>query len=113
MSLRFDPKPAGVRNRGAALECALAALITELGRMSPRAPDPCAPAGRQEIRVSVAPERGALTIVVDTSVERPRWVPGWRVSLARVLVSQLGGTLEPLARGASGKTGFALRFRFR
>jgi hypothetical protein len=29
VSLRIEPKPAGVRNRGVAIECALAALITE------------------------------------------------------------------------------------
>ena len=112
-SIRFDPKPAGVRNRGASLECALAALITELGRLPPRMPDPFGPPARQEIRVSVSPQRGALTIFVETVGDRTRTVPGWRISLARVLVAQLGGTLEPLDSAAVGKTGFAVRFRFK
>ena len=112
-SVRFEPKPAGVRNRGASLECALAALITELGRLPPRMPDPFGPAPRQEIRVSVSPQRGALTIFVETSTEHSRAVPGWRVALARILVAQLGGTLEPLDGLATGQLGFAIRFRFK
>lgn len=112
-SLRFEPKPAGVRNRGASLECALAALITELGRLSPRVSEPFGPAPRQEIRISVSPQRGALTIFVETSAERSRAVPGWRIALARILVAHVGGTLEPLDGAASGQTGFAVRFRFK
>lgn len=112
-SVRFEPKPAGVRNRGASLECALAALITELGRMPVRAADPFGPPPRQEIRVSVSPQRGALTIFIETGAERPRTVPGWRVALARVLILQLGGTLEPLEGPATAQAGFAIRFRFK
>jgi len=112
-TLRFEPQPAGVRNRGASLECALAALITELGRLPPRTTDPFEPSPRQEIRVSVSPQRGALSIFVATGAERSRAAPGWRVSLARVLVAQLGGTLEPLDGAATGQTGFAIRFRFK
>jgi len=112
-SVRFESKPAGVRNRGASLECALAALITELGRLPPRMADPFGPVPRQEIRVSVSPQRGALTIFVETTAERSRAVPGWRVALARVLVAQLGGALEPLDGAATGQIGFAIRFRFK
>ena len=112
-SLRFEPKPAGVRNRGASLECALAALITELGRLPPRVSEPFEPAPRQEIRVSVSPQRGALTIFVETGAERSRAAPGWRVALARILVAHVGGTLEPLEGAASGHAGFAVRFRFK
>lgn len=109
--VRFEPKPAGVRNRGAALECALAALITELGRLSPRASDPFGPPGQSEIRVWVAPVRGALTIFVETSAQHPR-SPGWRVTLAKLLVGQLGGALESLD-GSNGHAGFSVRFRFK
>lgn len=112
-TVRFEPKPAGVRNRGASLECALAALITELGRLPPRRSDPFEATARQEIRVSVSPQRGALTIFVETGAERSRAAPGWRVSLARILVAQLGGTLEPLDPAGAGQTGFAIRFRFK
>ncbi|HEY4184322.1 MAG TPA: hypothetical protein VGP07_04600 [Polyangia bacterium] len=123
-SVRFETKPAGVRNRGASLECALAALITELGRLPPRADEsfdaiadstgvPGYTAGRIEVRVSVSPQRGALTIHVEANAERPRAAVGWRVSLAKVLLGQLGGTLEPLEGAPTGPTGFAVRFRFK
>ena len=113
VSLRLEAKPAGVRNRGASLECALAALITELGRMPPQLADPFGPPPRQEIHISVAPQRGALTIFVETAGDRSRAAPGWRVSLARILVAQLGGTLDPIDGAATGQTGFAVRFRFK
>ena len=112
-TVTFEPKPAGVRNRGASLECALAALITDLGRLPPRLSDPFGRPERQEIRVSVAPQRGALGIFVETAGERSRTAPGWRVSLARVLVAHLGGTLEPLDGAATGQVGYAIRFRFK
>lgn len=118
--VRFEPKPAGVRNRGAALECALAALITELGRLPPpprhqpyalSANDPFGPSGLVDIRVWVSPQRGALTIYVETTAQRSP-CPGWRVSLAKILVAQLGGALEALD-SSNGQTGFSVRFRFK
>jgi hypothetical protein len=110
----FEARPGGVRNRGAAVECALAALITELGRLPPvRAPESFGPPGRVDIRVFATPQRGSLAIHVEGNVEKSRTAAGWRVALARVLLGQVGGTLEPDAGIPGGHAGFVIRFRFK
>ncbi|HEY8926426.1 MAG TPA: hypothetical protein VIU64_18720 [Polyangia bacterium] len=115
--LFFEPRPGGVRNRGAALECALAALLTELGRLPPvRTPDAYGPPGRVDIRVYTTPQRGSLSIHIESNVEKPRSPGGWRVALARVLLGQVGATLEAPANTADtadSHAGFIVRFRFK
>lgn len=113
VSIRLDPQPAGVRNRGASIECALAALITELGHVS--GPRPVqADAGASEgfeVRVSVLPKRGALSIVLASSAgQQPGG--GWRVSLAHALLAQVGGSIRVIDRGTGRWSGFEVRFRF-
>lgn len=123
VSLRIEPKPAGVRNRGVAIECALAALITELGRIPPsRSLSSDAPPNGGDttsvITVSVHPQRGALSIlVVSSSPQAPAYLQasdgGWRISLAKALLAQVGGTVEVLGRGNPPRApGFEVRFRF-
>jgi hypothetical protein len=111
VSVRIEPRPAGVRNRGVAIECALAALMTELGRvMGPRAAVESGIPPALEVAASVHPQRGSLTIVLTSNAPQP--VPGgWRVSLAQALLAQVGGTVQPLASGMRG-AGFDVRFRF-
>ena len=66
--VRIDPLPTTVRDRGGALECALAALITELGRRfaaaSWSAPIP-AKADAPEIRLRAHPGHGHLGLQVE------------------------------------------------
>ncbi|MES1208739.1 MAG: hypothetical protein ABUS79_22605 [Pseudomonadota bacterium] len=113
VSIRLEPRPAGVRNRGVAIECALAALITELGRVLPtRIADEDGARQTFEVRVSVHPQRGSLSILLASGAAQPP-EGGWRVSLAQALLTQVGGTVEPLERGSGGReSGFQVRFRF-
>jgi hypothetical protein len=120
VSVQLNAKPAGVRNRGVAIECALAALITELGRIPPVrtfAADP-GPAEPTVVSVSVFPQRGTLSIFLTTNAsEAPSFLQagdsGWRVSLAKALLAQVGGTVEMSSRGnAQRPSGFEVRFRF-
>jgi hypothetical protein len=113
VSIRLQPRPAGVRNRGVAIECALAALITELGRViDPRPPVVGAALQPFEITVSVYPERGALSIVLASSAVQPL-EGGWRVSLAKALLTQVGGTVTTLGHGPGTRgSGFEVNFRF-
>lgn len=118
VKIRLEPRPAGVRNRGVAIECALAALITEVGRFhDPRAVTQLAEEGAprsQEVVVSVHPQRGALSIVVTlaSGLEQPP-DSTWRVSLAKNLLAQVGATVEPLGAGTGSRgAGFEVRFRF-
>jgi hypothetical protein len=121
VSLRIEPKPAGVRNRGVAIECALAALITELGRIPPArslSSDEPTENSSSVITVSVHPQRGALSILVaSSSPQAPAHLQasegGWRTSLAKALLAQVGGTVEMLGRGNPSRApGFEVRFRF-
>ena len=112
VSIRIEPRPAGVRNRGVAIECALAALITELGRvLDPRPAGDVGSAPVFEVTVSVHPQRGALSIVLRSGGSQPM-EGGWRVSIAKALLSQVGGTVETLAASDIGGAGFEVRFRF-
>jgi hypothetical protein len=113
VSIRLDSRPAGVRNRGVVIECALAALITELGRvLDPRVPGDNPMPQVFEVNVSVRPQRGALSIILGSGAAQPP-AGGWRVSLAKALLTQVGGTVEALF-GDSGTegAGFEVRFRF-
>lgn len=112
VNVRFQPWATGVRNRGAALECALAALITELSRLPPAwPPQTLSDRGRVDISVSVVPNRGTPAIQIEGNVQLAANSHGWRVGLARVLLAQIGGTLEPLSGLESGLAGFSVRFR--
>jgi len=122
VSLRVEPKPAGVRNRGVAIECALAALITELGRIPPMRSLSSDETGETEgssvVTVSVHPQRGALSIlVVSSALQAAAHLQasegGWRISLAKALLAQVGGTVETVGRGNPPRApGFEVRFRF-
>jgi hypothetical protein len=120
VSIRLEPKPAGVRNRGVAIECALAALITELGRIPPTRSLPSDEAGSESsvVTVSVHPQRGALSILLASSSSQATSYlqsgdGGWRVSLAKALLAQVGGTVETLGRGSPQRApGFEVRFRY-
>ena len=113
VSVRLHTRPAGVRNRGAAIECALAALITELGRVSdPWPPGEAGSSDGFDISVSVNPQRGALSILLSSGGRSPR-PGGWRVSLAEALLAQVGGTVQALDGNSAGQgAGFDVRFRF-
>jgi hypothetical protein len=113
VSIRSQPRPAGVRNRGVAIECALAALITELGRVvDPRTPIDGSQPPPFEITLSVHPQRGALSIILASSSLQPL-DGGWRVSLAKALLTQVNGTVTTLGRGPGTRaSGFEVHFRF-
>lgn len=114
VSIRLEPRPAGVRNRGVAVECALAALITELGRvLNPRPLGDLGTPPVFEVTVSVHPKRGALSIVLRSGGAQPV-EGGWRVALAKTLLNHVGGTVEALTQApdGTGSAGFDVRFRF-
>jgi hypothetical protein len=109
VAVRLELRPAGVRNRGASIECALAALITELGRVpNPWPPDHQGGPSGFEVRATVHPQPGTVIILLSSGADQPP-AGGWRVSLAKVLLSEVGGSVEPLRDGA----GFEVRFRFK
>jgi hypothetical protein len=120
VSVQLNAKPAGVRNRGVAIECALAALITELGRIPPvrTLTSDAGPPEPTVVSVSVFPQRGTLSIFLTTNAsEAPSFLQagegGWRVSLAKALLAQVGGTVETSGRGSAQRaSGFEVRFRF-
>ena len=69
-----------------------------------------------EVTVSVHPQRGTLSILLTSEAAQPP-EGGWRVSLAKALLTQVGGTVDTLAGAAAGATmgarsGFDVRFRF-
>jgi hypothetical protein len=110
VSFSIEPRPAGVRNRGAAVECALAALITELGRV----PDPrpmadsvsTVPIG-WEVRASVRSDKGVVSICLTSTAGQPP-PGGWRVMLAESLLASVGARVDAYR---SGGAGFVVRFR--
>jgi hypothetical protein len=60
----------------------------------------------------VYPERGALSIVLASSAVQPL-EGGWRVSLAKALLTQVGGTVATLGHGPGTRgSGFEVNFRF-
>ena len=66
-----------------------------------------------DVRVFTMPQRGSLSIHIESNVERPRSPGGWRVALARVLLGQVGGVLETTDGIPGSATGFVVRFRFK
>lgn len=117
VTIRLEPRPAGVRNRGVAVECALAALITELGRVVDAHHPNGSAAGVAgapvfDVTVSAHPQRGALSLILRSGGSQPK-EGGWRVALAKTLLTQVGGTVEPLPRESDNfGAGFEVRFRF-
>lgn len=116
--LTLLPRPATFRNRGAVVECALAALISHLAR-----PDsPLAASGAlgqaapgREIRVAV--EGGAetapcfvLTVHDPAGVRRTVPARGWRISLAESLLAPLGGSVGIVHGDEDGRSGLLVRF---
>jgi hypothetical protein len=106
-----ESRPGAVRNRGTALECALAALITEVGGGS------ASPAeegqGTVNVKLSVHPGPGGdlrIDIVADRICE-PATAADWRLPLARALLASVGGELEPSHRARVPFSGFEVRFR--
>ena len=88
--------------------------VSELSRLPPAWPaEPFSDRGRVDILVSVVPNRGTPTIQIEGNVQLAANSNGWRVALARVLLGQIGGTLEPLQGLASGRAGFSVRFRLK
>ena len=100
-------RPAAVKNRGNALECALAALIADLGRVSEfRQRGTEVLTAVHQIRVKVIPERGTLTIDIESTASAPPQI-SWRVLLAEYLAGKVGCTVErPPERAA-----FLLKFQ--
>jgi hypothetical protein len=96
-------RPAAIRNRGRVVECALASVITDLYRAPEFRNEKTGNAN--EIGIQVHPERGALTIEIESSASQ-RPVPSWRTALAQRLVASADGslTLHP------EKVGFLFRF---
>jgi hypothetical protein len=95
----------GVKNRGNALECLVAAVIIELARAADgRNVEAALRAPRIGLRADVG--RGALSIEIESSGLPP--VPGsWRALLASNLAARLDATLSPLP----GAAGFAVQLR--
>jgi hypothetical protein len=99
-----------VRNRGRAVECALAAVIVTLGR-----PDDAVPgvAPARGLHVEVFSSRGAVSVEVEVlgasiaPAAAPAPSPLWRWRLAERLAAVAGGSLEPLP----DRSGAGLRFQ--
>lgn len=94
---------AGIKNRGSALECLLAALIVDLARAGARdGVDDRSP------RVSLRAEatRASLAIEVESDGARPA-AGSWRLLLARELASKLGATILPQPEPAA----YVVQFR--
>jgi ABC-type transporter Mla subunit MlaD len=90
-------RPAAVKNVGTAVECALAALLSDLARSSDfrrRVPG-LVPVVPPQIRINVQAERGSLVIEVESSASSPP-PTSWRVLLATFLAARVGCTLERL-----------------
>lgn len=100
-------RPAAVKNRGNALECALAALIADLGRVSEfRQRGSEMLTAVHQIRIRVIPERGALTIEIESTASSPP-TASWRALLAEYLAAKVGCVVErPTERAA-----FFLKFQ--
>jgi hypothetical protein len=122
IEVRVEARPAAVRNRGATLESALAALLIELTRGPepfPHAP----PSGRARsressarlgdafgdltiIRLSTREARGELAIALTTTGAIQLIPSSWRLCLARALLASVSGVVDVLPGGA----GFEVRF---
>jgi hypothetical protein len=95
----------GVKNRGNALECLLAAIIIDLARAADgRNVEAALRAPRIGVRTEAG--RGALSIEIESSGLPPG--PGsWRALLASDLAARLDAALSPLPGGA----GFMVQLR--
>lgn len=101
-------RTAAVKNVGTAIECALAALVSDLARASDfrrRGPS-LLPVVPPQIRINVQAERGSLTIEVESSASAPP-PTSWRLSLATFLAARVGCTLERLPT----RPAFVFRFQ--
>jgi hypothetical protein len=97
-------RKAGVRNRGAALECMLSALIVDLARAIDTRPSEGV--RRSQIQIHVELGRGGLLIEIESSGGRP--APGsWRFLLATDLAAKLDATISAHPEVA----GYVLQFR--
>jgi hypothetical protein len=121
------PRRAGVKNRGSALECLLAALLVDLARSS-LARGSSRPVQRVQldgkdheiahaprIRIDAEVSRNGLAIYVESDGPRP--APGsWRSLLAADLAAKLDATLtastEPASSAGGGEVAaFVVQFR--
>jgi hypothetical protein len=123
IEVRVEARPAAVRNRGATLESALAALLIELTR----GPEPflhAASPGRSRsressaarlgdalgeptiIRLSTREAHGELFITLTTTGAIQLIPSSWRLCLARALLASVSGVVEVLPGGAE----FEVRF---
>jgi hypothetical protein len=100
VTLSVDSRPAVVRNRGTAVESALAALIIELAR----GPDPYAPLSPADddssaavnVALSVHSGRGNLRIAVVSDRSRKDSESSWRLPLAKALLSTVSGEVDAI-----------------
>jgi hypothetical protein len=92
----------GVRNRGTALECLLAALIIELARAAEGRAETARRSPRIQVRAEA--ERSALTIEIESDGPTPT-ARSWRLLLANDLAARLNATLT----ASSGVAGFTLQ----
>jgi hypothetical protein len=88
------PRASGVRSRGAALECLLAALIIDLARAPAPIPGQGDFARAPLVRVDADLGRRGLAIEVSCDGARlDRSIRSWRFDLASELAAKLGATL--------------------
>lgn len=93
----------GVKNRGAALECLLSALIVDLVRAAEAKPGETR---RPQIDVRVDVTRATLIVEIESNGGRPP--PGtWRFALANELAAKLDSTVGPHPEVA----GYVVQFR--
>jgi hypothetical protein len=96
-------RKAGVKNRGAALECLLSALLADVARVAEAKPGETR---RPELSVDVDVGRSMLTVEIASNGSRPS--PGsWRLALASQLASRLDATIGPHPEVA----GYVVQFR--
>jgi hypothetical protein len=116
------PRRAGVKNRGSALECLLAALLVDLARGSGRPVQRVQLDGKDHeiahaprIRIDAEVSRVGLAIYVESDGPRP--APGsWRSLLATDLAAKLDATLTASTEPANSASGaevaaFVVQFR--
>jgi len=81
----------GVRNRGAALECLLAALLVDLARAAEPSPGE---ARRPQLSLHVDVGRSVLALEIESNGARPS-LDSWRFALASELGTRLDATIGP------------------
>jgi hypothetical protein len=137
VTLWVETLPAVVRNRGTAVESALAALIIELARGPDSSSLLSAVRKHQDddlqesavpvnVKLTVRPGRGDVRIVIATDGSLRPQESSWRLSLARALLASVGGDVGPSTDGdhrpsngpsslanafSSSLWGFEVRFR--